>query len=228
MVKALDKIPFKVSFSSFLDETAAGCDLVLPNSLPLERYDDVATPYGAGFCVYSLVHPIQKPVHDTKTTADVILSLARKLSIDLKFDSFLQVLKEKVATLAKASGGFVAKDVMFQVALIRPQDYQVIATTNLNGDYISDALAAQVGGLGLAPGVNMVTVRRVPEEESQGPESDALIRATQEALEHYGRINKKLAPETILAINSITAPGRLADAVMKNSNFTFYDHVFTQ
>ena len=60
----------------------------------------------------------------------------------------------------------------------------------------------------------MVTVRRVPEEETHGPESDALIRATQESLEHYGRINKKLAPETILAINSITSPGRLADAVM--------------
>ncbi len=61
---------------------------------------------------------------------------------------------------------------------------------------------------------SMVTVRRVPEEESHGPESDALIRTTQEALEHYGRVNKKLAPETILAINSIVVPGRLADAVM--------------
>jgi isocitrate dehydrogenase len=46
-------------------------------------------------------------------------------------------------------------DNMFQMALIRPQEYSVIATTNLNGDYFSDALAAQVGGLGLAPGVNM-------------------------------------------------------------------------
>ncbi|GFK95810.1 Isocitrate dehydrogenase [NADP] [Fundidesulfovibrio magnetotacticus] len=46
-------------------------------------------------------------------------------------------------------------DAMFQEVLIRPEQYSVIATTNLNGDYISDALAAQVGGLGLAPGVNM-------------------------------------------------------------------------
>jgi len=46
-------------------------------------------------------------------------------------------------------------DAMFQEALIRPEKYSVVATTNLNGDYISDALAAQVGGLGLAPGVNM-------------------------------------------------------------------------
>jgi isocitrate dehydrogenase len=46
-------------------------------------------------------------------------------------------------------------DAMFQEALLRPERYDVIATTNLNGDYLSDALAAQVGGLGLAPGVNM-------------------------------------------------------------------------
>jgi isocitrate dehydrogenase len=46
-------------------------------------------------------------------------------------------------------------DALFQEVLLRPQDYSVIATPNLNGDYISDALAAQVGGLGMAPGVNM-------------------------------------------------------------------------
>ena len=46
-------------------------------------------------------------------------------------------------------------DAMFQEVLMRPEQYSVIATTNLNGDYLSDALAAQVGGLGLAPGVNM-------------------------------------------------------------------------
>lgn len=46
-------------------------------------------------------------------------------------------------------------DAMFQEVLLRPEQYDVLATTNLNGDYISDALAAQVGGLGIAPGVNM-------------------------------------------------------------------------
>lgn len=46
-------------------------------------------------------------------------------------------------------------DAMFQEALLRPEQYQILATPNLNGDYISDALAAQVGGLGLAPGVNI-------------------------------------------------------------------------
>jgi isocitrate dehydrogenase len=46
-------------------------------------------------------------------------------------------------------------DSMFQQVLLRPEDYSVIATTNLNGDYLSDALAAQVGGLGIAPGANI-------------------------------------------------------------------------
>ena len=46
-------------------------------------------------------------------------------------------------------------DNMFQQVLTRTEDYDVIATTNLNGDYLSDALAAQVGGLGLAPGGNV-------------------------------------------------------------------------
>ncbi|MEW6085333.1 MAG: NADP-dependent isocitrate dehydrogenase [Chloroflexota bacterium] len=46
-------------------------------------------------------------------------------------------------------------DVTLQFVLIRPKDYDVIATLNLNGDYISDALAAQVGGIGIAPGANI-------------------------------------------------------------------------
>ncbi len=49
----------------------------------------------------------------------------------------------------------VIADAMFQNALLYPERYSVLACPNLNGDYISDALAAQVGGLGLAPGVNM-------------------------------------------------------------------------
>ena len=46
-------------------------------------------------------------------------------------------------------------DAMFQQVLLRPKEYDVIATMNLNGDYLSDALAAQVGGLGIAPGANV-------------------------------------------------------------------------
>jgi isocitrate dehydrogenase len=59
----------------------------------------------------------------------------------------------------KLPGGIVIKDVIadafLQQILTRPKEYSVIATLNLNGDYISDALAAQVGGIGIAPGANI-------------------------------------------------------------------------
>src|SRR4029077_5839558 len=46
-------------------------------------------------------------------------------------------------------------DSVFQQLLLRPKEYSVLATPNLNGDYLSDACAAQVGGLGIAPGANI-------------------------------------------------------------------------
>jgi len=67
-------------------------------------------------------------------------------------------IPEAEAEVGKTVGKIVIKDriadSMFQQVLLRPVEYSVIATTNLNGDYLSDALAAQVGGLGMAPGSN--------------------------------------------------------------------------
>ncbi len=67
-------------------------------------------------------------------------------------------IPEAELTDGKANGRIVINDriadSMFQQVLLRPSEYSVIATTNLNGDYLSDALAAQVGGLGMAPGSN--------------------------------------------------------------------------
>lgn len=87
-------------------------------------------------------------------------------------------------------------DAMFQEALLRPEQYSVIATPNLNGDYISDALAAQVGGLGLAPGVNMSdtlaffeathgTAPAIAGQDKANPGSLILCGALM--LEHMGR-----------------------------------------
>ncbi|WP_067922853.1 NADP-dependent isocitrate dehydrogenase [Alicyclobacillus shizuokensis] len=65
----------------------------------------------------------------------------------------------KAQAEAVAAGKLIVKDVIadafLQQILLRPAEYDVIATLNLNGDYISDALAAQVGGIGIAPGANI-------------------------------------------------------------------------
>jgi isocitrate dehydrogenase len=80
-------------------------------------------------------------------------------------DSVVQEVKDVVASIGKSHGNGQWKqkilindriaDSIFQQIIIRPSDYSILATTNLNGDYISDAAAAQVGGLGIAPGANI-------------------------------------------------------------------------
>ena len=66
---------------------------------------------------------------------------------------------DKAQKEAEAAGKLIVKDVIadafLQQILTRPAEYDVVATLNLNGDYVSDALAAQVGGIGIAPGANI-------------------------------------------------------------------------
>jgi len=66
---------------------------------------------------------------------------------------------EEEALREGTGGKLVVKDriadIMFQQMLLRPEEYDVIATLNLNGDYLSDAIAAEVGGVGIAPGANL-------------------------------------------------------------------------
>ena len=75
-----------------------------------------------------------------------------------KIESGEAVANEELK-VAGIGGRVIIKDAIadnfLQQALLAPQDYSVIATLNLNGDYISDALAAQVGGIGIAPGANI-------------------------------------------------------------------------
>jgi len=80
-------------------------------------------------------------------------------------DAVVKEVKDIVASIGATHGNGQWKkkllvndriaDSIFQQIIIRPADYSVLATTNLNGDYISDAAAAQVGGLGIAPGANV-------------------------------------------------------------------------
>ncbi|MBW2020816.1 MAG: isocitrate dehydrogenase (NADP(+)) [Deltaproteobacteria bacterium] len=73
----------------------------------------------------------------------VLIESERGLEREDKVPQGKVVIKDRIA------------DMMFQQVLLRPEAYHVIATPNLNGDYLSDALAAQVGGLGMAPGANI-------------------------------------------------------------------------
>ena len=80
----------------------------------------------------------------------------------------------------------VIADAMLQQVLLRPEEYSVIATLNLNGDYLSDALAAQVGGIGIAPGANI-------------SDEVAIFEATHGTAPKYAGLNKVNPGSVILS-----------------------------
>jgi anaerobic selenocysteine-containing dehydrogenase len=99
MAEALKNVPFTVSFSPFMTETAELADLIMPSPLTLERWDDAYTPYGSGEAVYGVNKPLIKPVHNVKSTPEVILSIAREMGLDLGYASFEAVLTAKAESL---------------------------------------------------------------------------------------------------------------------------------
>jgi molybdopterin-containing oxidoreductase family iron-sulfur binding subunit len=94
------KAGYKVSTSLYLDETAAQCDLLLPNHHPLERWDDARPRAG----VFGLMQPVMEPVFKTMNTGDVLLKVAQKMGGPMaKFSapSYEQHLKGRWADFAK-------------------------------------------------------------------------------------------------------------------------------
>ena len=77
--EALSRIPFVVSFSPFLDETAARADLVLPDCTDLEKWQEASAPPTYPFITQSVSPPAVEPVGDTRDSAEVFLALAREL-----------------------------------------------------------------------------------------------------------------------------------------------------
>jgi isocitrate dehydrogenase len=77
-----------------------------------------------------------------------------KLKIEKGKDAANQA-RQQASTSGKLLVRDMIADAVFEAVITRPQEFDVIATTNLNGDYLSDALAAQVGGIGIAPGANI-------------------------------------------------------------------------
>ncbi|MDJ0814735.1 MAG: molybdopterin-dependent oxidoreductase [Desulfobacterales bacterium] len=79
VTKAFEKIPLVVSFSSYMDETAAQANLILPNHIYLERYEDVPIARGFPKPIMSLTQPVVEPLYNTRNVGDVIIQLAQKL-----------------------------------------------------------------------------------------------------------------------------------------------------
>jgi len=112
--EALDKVPFIASFGSFMDETSALADLILPDHSPLESWLDDVPASGSARTVVSLAPPAMNPLHDTRSMPDVLLDVAQQLGGDLAralpWNTYDEALKATFATLHKEKGGGTAKD----------------------------------------------------------------------------------------------------------------------
>jgi isocitrate dehydrogenase len=121
---------------------------------------------------------------------------------------------------AAAAGRVIVKDVIadnfLQQILLRPEAYDVVATLNLNGDYISDSLAAEVGGIGMAPGANLSDTHAIfeathgtaPDIAGQGKANpSSLILSAVMMLEHLGW--QEAAARVVTAMNGAIAAGQV-------------------
>jgi len=120
-------------------------------------------------------------------------------------------------------GKIIVKDVIadafLQQILTRPNEYDVIATMNLNGDYISDALAAQVGGIGIAPGANI-----------NYKTGKAIFEATHGTAPKYAGLDKVNPSSVILAGEMMfryMGWDEAADLILESMNKTFSDSTVT-
>jgi isocitrate dehydrogenase len=111
----------------------------------------------------------------------------------------------------------VIADAFLQQILLRPEEYDVIATLNLNGDYISDALAAQVGGIGIAPGANL-------------SDSIAIFEATHGTAPKYAGKDQVNPGSIILSAEMMLRHigwDEAADKIIKSMEITIQDRIMT-
>ncbi len=98
--EALTKVPFVVSFSSIIDDTALQADLILPDHTALESWGEVIPVAGSRQKVIGLMQPVVSPLFDTRPFPDLLLTLARDLgggmAAALPYDSYLTMLKESI------------------------------------------------------------------------------------------------------------------------------------
>lgn len=112
--EALTRIPFVVSFSPFLDETARQADLVLPDLLPYERWQDAPTPASYPYPVWGLAQPLVEPRPGGMHSGDALLAVAQRLggsvSRSLPYPSVEEVLKVRARGLFAARRGMTLGD----------------------------------------------------------------------------------------------------------------------
>ena len=112
--EAIAKVPYVVSFASFVDETSALADLILPDHAPLESWLDDVPESGASQMVASLAPPAVHPLHNTRSMPDVLLGVAKQMggsvAAALPWETYEAMLQAQYLTLRRQMPAAVAAD----------------------------------------------------------------------------------------------------------------------
>lgn len=113
-LQAFAKIPFIVSFASFIDESTAYADLVLPNHVYLERWQDDAAAPDVPYTLFGVGQPAVTPIHDTRHTGDVLMEIARAIGGSVAgafpWSDYLAALRAGAAGIFDARRGAIVEE----------------------------------------------------------------------------------------------------------------------
>ncbi|MEO6711290.1 MAG: molybdopterin-dependent oxidoreductase [Planctomycetota bacterium] len=113
--KALEQVPFIVSFSPFLDETASEvADLILPDHSYLERWEDAAPAPSIGVAAFGVRQPVVQPLYSTRASGDFVIQLAKAIGEPLEeafaFADFKDAMKQRVVGIFSARRGSIVEE----------------------------------------------------------------------------------------------------------------------
>jgi anaerobic selenocysteine-containing dehydrogenase len=135
---AAEKIGMLVSCSSYMDETAAMADLILPNHMALERFDDVCGLPGAPYGYYAVTTPILPPALNTRHSGEVLCELAKKLGggaqVALPWNKYQDYLLERIKGLVASGQGAVAERAGVEPWRLKPGESTSAALTVTEGE----------------------------------------------------------------------------------------------
>jgi len=132
IVKALSTIPFVVSFSPFLDETAAYADLILPDHSFLEKYEAFLDVPMVTFAHLGVQQPIVEPLYDTRHTGDVVLQIARELggavAPSLPWPDYTSYLQDRLRGVYETGAGTIFTERMDESWLkyLKERGWQIV------------------------------------------------------------------------------------------------------
>ena len=105
--ETVQKAGYSIAVASFLSETCAECDLILPAALGMEAFDDVQTPYGAGQITYAFARPVAKPFGSARPAGELFLALAQELGIKLGVKDMPDLLYKHAYALGAPFRGMI-------------------------------------------------------------------------------------------------------------------------